>query len=427
MTRRDFLKLAGLSAVTPAVAETRVANRTDTLSGELSSLPSASANPTMTLFLCGDVMTGRGIDQILPHPSNPRIHESYMKSAKGYVTLAEESTGSIPKPVDFAYIWGDALEELRIRNPDARIINLETAVTTSDEFWPAKGIHYRMHPGNIPCITAARIDCCVLANNHVLDWGYTGLAETLKTLRAASLKVAGAGRDRAEAEAPASIEIPPKGRVIVFGLGDESSGIPWSWQARNDRAGVNLLADLSETTVDHIASVVSRMKGKDDVVVASIHWGGNWGYEVPDEQREFAHHLIDRARVDLVHGHSSHHPKGVELYRGKLILYGCGDFLNDYEGIGGHQEFRGDLTLMYFAELETATGNLVSLIMTPMQIRRFTLHYARPHDVGWLWEVMDRESRVFGARVERLDERRLVLSVAHGVPPPKNGRAVKRG
>jgi len=366
---------------------------------------------TITLFLGGDVMTGRGIDQVLPYPGNPRIYEPYMTSAKGYVRLAEEVNGPISKPVDFAYIWGDALEELRRTNPDARIINLETAVTSSPEFWAGKGINYRMQPKNIPCITAAKIDCCVLSNNHVLDWGYAGLKETLTTLTGANLKAAGAGRNLSEAEAPAIIEVAGKGRVLVFGFGDESSGIPWLWGARRDRPGVNLLPDLSGDTVRRIAKRISGLKQKGDWVVASIHWGGNWGYEVLSAQREFAHRLIDQALVDVVHGHSSHHPKGVEVYKGKPILFGCGDFLNDYEGISGYEDFRGDLALMYFVTLDSATGMLASLIMTPLQIRRFRLNYAHPGDVHWLQQIMDRESRSLGARIEWVNEYHLALSV----------------
>jgi poly-gamma-glutamate synthesis protein (capsule biosynthesis protein) len=49
------------------------------------------------LFLCGDVMTGRGIDQILPHPCDPLLHESYVKSARDYIRLAEQVNGRIPK------------------------------------------------------------------------------------------------------------------------------------------------------------------------------------------------------------------------------------------------------------------------------------------------------------------------------------------
>jgi poly-gamma-glutamate synthesis protein (capsule biosynthesis protein) len=366
---------------------------------------------TITLFLCGDVMTGRGIDQVLPYPGKPQIYEPYMTSAKGYVTLAEEANGAIPKPVDFAYIWGDALEELRRANPDVRIINLETAVTVSQQFWLGKGIHYRMQPRNIPCIAAAKIDCCVLANNHVLDWGYAGLTETLATLAAAKLKVAGAGLNRLAAEALAIIEAAGKGRVMVFGFGDQSSGIVSSWGARHDRPGVNLLPDLSESTMRRIAERISGLKQKGDWVVASIHWGGNWGYKILNAQREFAHRLIDQAQVDVVHGHSSHHPKGVEVYHGKPILFGCGDFLNDYEGISGYEEFRGDLALMYFVTLDLASGNLVGLVMTPMQIRRFCLSYADADDVHWLQQVMHRESLPLGASVELVDDCRLALSV----------------
>src|SRR5688500_8641778 len=139
--------------------------------------PRSQGHTPVMLFLCGDVMTGRGIDQVLPHLGNPTLFEEYMKSAMGYVELAEEANGPIPKPVAFAYIWGDALAELERAKPDVRIINLETAVTRSDDAQD-KAVNYRMHPDNIPCLTAAHIDCCALANNHVLDWGYTGLAET---------------------------------------------------------------------------------------------------------------------------------------------------------------------------------------------------------------------------------------------------------
>jgi len=61
------------------------------------------------IFLCGDVMTGRGIDQILPYPGDPTIYESYMTSAQGYVKIAEEVNGPIDYPVSFLYVWGDIL------------------------------------------------------------------------------------------------------------------------------------------------------------------------------------------------------------------------------------------------------------------------------------------------------------------------------
>ncbi|SDA21554.1 poly-gamma-glutamate synthesis protein (capsule biosynthesis protein) [Nitrosospira sp. Nsp18] len=353
----------------------------------------------ITLFLCGDVMTGRGIDQVLPHPGNPILFEGYMKSARGYVELAEETNGPIPKPVDFPYIWGDALAELDRRKPDLRIINLETAITRSDDV-EHKAVNYRMSPHNIPCITAANIDCCALANNHVLDWGYSGLAETLKTLKDAHIKIAGAGRDIREAQGPAVMTIPEKGRVLVFSFGSETSGIPWSWAAAPDKPGVNLLPDFSAATVRGIRDSIGKVRLTRDIVIASIHWGSNWGYQLPPGQQEFAHQLIDEADVDIVHGHSSHHVKGIEVYKGKLILYGCGDFVNDYEGISGHEIYRGDLTLMYFVCTNPSTGKLISLSMTPMQVKRFRLNHAAEKDVLWLRDVLNREGKKFGTSVD---------------------------
>jgi poly-gamma-glutamate synthesis protein (capsule biosynthesis protein) len=257
-----------------------------------------------------------------------------------------------------------------------------------------------MNPANGPCLTAAGIDCCVLANNHVLDWGLPGLLETLETLEILGVQYAGAGRDTAQAEAPAVLEIPRKGRVLVFAFGSVTSGIPREWAAGANRPGVNLLADLSNRTIVHIADRVHAAKRPGDVAVASIHWGGNWGYEIPAQQERFAHGLIDRAGFDLVHGHSSHHPKGIEIYRGKPILYGCGDFLNDYEGIAGYEEFRDDLAVMYLPGFAAASGDLTDFGLQVFQIRQFRLNRASKQDTAWLLATLEGESRQFGTRIE---------------------------
>ena len=352
----------------------------------------------MTLFLSGDVMTGRGIDQVLPHPSDPQLFEPFMTSARGYVSLAEDANGPIPRPVDFAYVWGDALAELEARRPDVRVINLETAVTTRAEPDP-KGINYRMSPANAPVLTAAKVDCCVLANNHVLDWKAPGLMETLATLEEDGIRTAGAGRDAEEAEAPAVLPVGADTRVLVFGFGAPSSGIPPDWAATDGQAGVDFLADHSPATIRRIGGRVREVKRPGDVVVASIHWGPNWGYGIPERQVAFAHGLIDDAGVDLVHGHSSHHPKGIEVYRGRLILYGCGDFLNDYEGISGYEAYRDDLVLMYLPSVRAADGTLARLTMVPFRIRNFRLNRASPEEAAWLAETMEREGRKFGTSV----------------------------
>ncbi|MCH8262746.1 MAG: CapA family protein, partial [Proteobacteria bacterium] len=199
----------------------------------------SSTRDPITLFMAGDVMTGRGIDQVLPYPGDPRLYEPYVKDAKDYVVLAEVRNGPIQKPVQCHYIWGDALEVLEQIAPDVRLINLETSITTSHEYWPDKGIHYKMHPKNVSCLKEARIDYCSVANNHLLDWGYPGLTETLDSLKGVNIKISGAGENLHEAEQPAIISVEGKGRVIVFSYGFSSSGIPPSWAAKKDRPGVN--------------------------------------------------------------------------------------------------------------------------------------------------------------------------------------------
>jgi poly-gamma-glutamate synthesis protein (capsule biosynthesis protein) len=218
--------------------------------------PSQSPERQLTVFLSGDVMTGRGVDQVLPFPGDPELHEQYATSALDYVALAERRNGTIPAPVGFDYPWGDALTELAVAAPHARIVNLETSVTTSEE-WEPKGINYRMHPRNVPCLNAAGIDCCMLANNHVLDWGRAGLEETLASLWAAGLATAGAGRSSDEAWAPALIGI-PRGRILVFGLACADSGVPRGWAATEPTPGVNLLPDLSASSADHAIARVAR-------------------------------------------------------------------------------------------------------------------------------------------------------------------------
>ena len=401
MKRRNFLFYAINSLFLFTIPKIIMSHVTD----KASKLPEY-----ITLFLCGDVMTGRGIDQVLPHPCDTRLYEPYVRNAKEYVALAEAANGPISHPVDFQYIWGDALTELERVSPDVRIINLETSITTSDDYWPYKAIHYRMHPKNIPCITVAGIDCCVLANNHVLDWGYKGLTETLQTLQSANLKIAGAGRNADEAEAPAIINIEEKGRIVVFSFCRTSSGVTTDWTARVDRPGVNLLPDSPSKSVDRIREAVQAVKRDRDIVVASIHWGGNWGYEIPHERIQLAHKLLDSANIDIIHGHSSHHPVGIEIYNNKPIIYGCGDFLNDYEGISGYEEFRDDLTLMYFVRMAPLTGKLVSLEMVPMQIRRFRLHRASESDTLWLHDTLNRECKKFKNRVELTDDNTLMVS-----------------
>ncbi|CAD5378446.1 CapA family protein [Pseudomonas sp. OF001] len=357
----------------------------------------ASADTSLSLFLLGDVMPARGIDQILPHPGDPRLYEDYVHDARDYVALAERHCGPIERPVDFAYVWGDALAELQRRQPQVRLVNLETAVTRHGRPEP-KGINYRMTPENFPFLRAAGINCCILANNHVLDWGETGLRDTLETLTAHDMPHTGAGLDRNSAETPAVLALPGGRRLLVFAFGLPDSGIPPWWAAGPHQSGVARLDDLSPRSLARVAGLIRAARQDGDRVLVSLHWGDNWNFAISTEQRAFAHGLIEQAGADLIHGHSSHHIKGIEVHRGRLILYGCGDRLNDYEGIERHATFRGELGLLYFARLHD-DGRLQALEMVPTRLQHLRIERAEGVDRRWLYDTLGRECAQLGCHV----------------------------
>jgi len=99
------------------------------------------------------------------------------------------------------------------------------------------------------------VDCCVLANNHTVDWGFEGLRETLNTLTSAQIPFAGAGFNATAAAAPAVFQLSNgRGRVLVFSAGHYSSGVPSEWKAKDDREGVNII------DIDDPSSSVPKLK-----------------------------------------------------------------------------------------------------------------------------------------------------------------------
>jgi poly-gamma-glutamate synthesis protein (capsule biosynthesis protein) len=359
----------------------------------------AGDSDVVTVVLGGDVMLGRGVDQILPHPGAPVLREPYMRDARGYVRLAEHANGPIPRPADWPWPWGEVLALLDDAAPDVRLINLETTITADGEFADRKPVCYRMHPDNLPALTAFRPDVCALANNHILDFGYQGLTDTVAALTRAGIQCAGAGADLLTARRPAVIAVDDEQRVLIGSVAMASAGVPEAWAAHRDRAGVWLIHDPSQRdAADDVAAQVLAHKRDGDVAIASVHWGSNWGYAIAPSEIAFAHRLID-AGIDIVHGHSSHHPRPIEIYRGKPILYGCGDVIDDYEGIGGHESFRSDLRLLYSACTDPADGELISLQMIPLRVRQMRLERASHTDAEWLRKTIEHTSRRFKIRV----------------------------
>jgi poly-gamma-glutamate capsule biosynthesis protein CapA/YwtB (metallophosphatase superfamily) len=405
-------------------------------------LPSPTFPPTppaaTRLFLAGDLAIGRGIDQILQNSAPPDLYEGWATDARQYVSLATAAHGPLPvrPPVPPAYPWGEALlPALDAAGVDVRLANLETALTTGGEPDGAKGIHYRAHPLNAAVCAAARLDCVSLANNHALDWGRAGGAETVAPLAGVGVRCVGAGVGPAAAAAP--VTLPPRrpgaASAVVGAACDASSGVPEHWAAEG-RFGVNLVPLTAAGGRAAAAPVVAAAKaeataGRPTIAVLSMHTGGNWGYPIPPSQAAFTRAAAG-AGVDVVVCHSSHHPKGFELLdtggNGRaLILHGVGDLLSDYEGIkhpasGPHEGMRDDLNLAWVVDVVPGGGGarraqraaVVGLSAAPFRLRHLRLEAASLEEGRWICGVLDREARALGGGGVSLDERAGVL-VAH--------------
>jgi poly-gamma-glutamate synthesis protein (capsule biosynthesis protein) len=160
--------------------------------------------------------------------------------------------------------------------PDVRVINLETAITADGEFAEHQAVCYRMHPDNQRALTAFRPDVCALANNHILDFGYQGLADTILALTQPGIQGPGAGPDLLIARRPAAVTVHDEHRVLIGSVAMKSAGVPESWAAQRDRPGVWLVRDLSSRVADDVAAGVLAHKRDGDVAIVSVHWDPTW-------------------------------------------------------------------------------------------------------------------------------------------------------
>ena len=292
----------------------------------------------ITVALVGDVMLGRGVNETLRsmRPEEP---------------------------------WGDVLPALS--SADLRIANLECAITGHDRPWTRtpKVFHFRADPRAVEVLRAARIDACSLANNHTLDFEEQGLLDTLRHLEAAGIRYAGAGRARDEAARPAFLtaRTDSTSRVALLAFTDNEP----PFAAGPDRPGTNYLpVSMEPQVLRRVEAAVEQARGAGaDVVVFSNHWGPNM-VERPNQLfRRFARAVIDRG-ADVYYGHSAHVFQGVEIYKGKLILYDAGDFIDDY-AVG--ERLRNDRSFVFRVSLEGRELRRLQLLPVSLQYARVEL------------------------------------------------------
>lgn len=300
----------------------------------------------LRIGMAGDVMLGRLVDQ-------------YM--------LADPARDPVS-------VWGDTLPLWR--QMDLRMVNLECVIATVGEPWIPKVFHFRARPQAVSALEAAGIHLVSLANNHVLDFGHDALRECLTRLRQSPVRYAGAGESIVEAAAPAVLTARGQ-RVAVVALTD---GEP-QWEAGPDRTGTNYVRPddqgLAEPYRTRLTESLARARDLAGLVIVSAHVGPNWGSPTPP-MRALAHHVIDLG-ADCYWGHSNHTVQGIEIYRGRPILYSCGDFIDDY---AVDPVARNDLSCLF--ELRVEDARIHSILLHPVRLAGFHVSMATGGEVRWL-------------------------------------------
>lgn len=252
------------------------------------------------------------------------------------------------------YVWGNTLYLLR--QAAAVFINLECAVTDWGEPVPGKRFCFRTDSKNVAALRVAGVRAASLANNHIMDFGDTGLLETIANLDRAGIAHAGAGRNLAEARRPAEFEV--AGLRVAFIAATDNQP---DWEATEDRPGIFYVpVEPADPRFADLLGLVRTVRSRADLVVVSLHWGPNWGYDPPAAHRAAARKLIEHG-ADIIFGHSAHVFRGIEVIAGRPVFYSCGDFVDDY---AVDEVERNDWSFIFEVHLEGPRVKKVALIPT---------------------------------------------------------------
>ncbi|MDN3352961.1 CapA family protein [Actinomadura sp. DC4] len=230
----------------------------------------------------------------------------------------------------------EVVEELR--RADLRLLNLECCISTRGTEEPTARFHFRAPPGAVETLRALRVDCVTLANNHTLDYGDSALEDTLTSLREAGIQTVGAGRNQAEARAPAILNARNM-TIAVLGVTDH----PQAYAATETTPGV-AYAPLNREIPAWLTKDIQQLSNIHNAVVITPHWGPNMTTAPQPYIRAAAQKFLE-AGATLVAGHSAH----VFHAATPRVIYDLGDLIDDYIR---DRKLRNDLSLLWTTEIK---------------------------------------------------------------------------
>jgi gamma-polyglutamate biosynthesis protein CapA len=271
----------------------------------------------VTLFFTGDVMLGRGVDDILSDGRN--VFQNV---------------------------------EPLFQNSDGVIINLEGPFTTSISNFK-QTVPLKANPVYTHVLKDNNVVVACLANNHIMDYGGKGLADTISSLKSSAVNYTGAGNNLEQATQPVYLNV--KGRKIaVLNFMDNTTFTGFS--ASEMSAATTNSSGYAPADWNIVKNRIDEAKNSSDVTVVVFHYGNEYSTSPNSYQIELSHRCIDEG-ADMVIGSHPHVIQNVESYHGKPIFYSLGNFVFDQSNPNTHPSLMVEIQLV---------GNEAKVIVHPM-------------------------------------------------------------
>jgi gamma-polyglutamate biosynthesis protein CapA len=290
------------------------------ISNQPSSVNSSYNNKSnVTLFFTGDVMLGRGVDKILANGQNVFIN------------------------VDPLFL-----------NADAVVVNLEDPLTTSSINYK-KTVPLKANPIYAPLLKKNNIIVACLANNHIMDYGDTGLTDTINALKSNGINYTGAGDNLDQATQPVYLNI--KGRKIAILNFLDNSTFTEFLPSEMPGATINS-PGYAPADWNIIKKRIDESKQNSDITIVVFHYGNEYSTTPNPSQIELSHECIDEG-ADMVIGSHPHVIQKIESYKGKPVFYSLGNFVFDQTNPATHSSLMVEMDL---------SGNNARVIVHPITI-----------------------------------------------------------
>lgn len=297
----------------------------------------------ITICFIGDLMLGRYYDDEQSNTFQQKLEHMREKQ------FSKQSLETV---------YGNTLQKLS-SGCDLVVGNLETCITANTKR-DQKAFNYRLHPIYSQALKLNERTFFNIANNHIMDYE-NGIQDTVKALQENNIKFSGVLPETKDYKILQTFTIKNK-KIGIFGCADHYE----RWKSSTNKEGIYYVDYDDPISIEKMLDKIKEMRKQVDILIMSIHWGFNYASGINNKFVKFAKQVIISG-VDIIHGHSSHHVKCIQHDTDKVIIYGNGDFVNDY---AIDQTYRNDLGMIVKVTINPQNKKKVCIIPTIIKDRQ---------------------------------------------------------